>query len=242
MSRITRTVLSESCCDAVTEFIVNRPKLRWSLQLLVVMLAGIIYFMYAKEKGSFIEALYWVVISGLAVGFGDLSPSDAPGQLFCFFYIFILVPHVYAVISVMVRTEAPVQSVLGRSLSLELMEILDRDNDGEVTKEEYLGAVLVMLDKTDFDTVDLILEHFSVLDQDGNGVLDKQDILMLSKQKYRPSAVFHSHSSHSSAPPSSPRSTQERSGQYLSSGEESTERAGSLLTLANSNNTFVTSI
>ena len=164
--------------------------MRWSLQLLLVMLIGIFYYIYAKEKGSFMEALYWVVISGLAVGYGDLSPSDAPGQLFCFFYIFILVPHVYAVISVMVRTEAPVQSVLGRSLSLELMNVLDRDHDGMVTKEEYLGAVLVMLEKTDFDTVDLILEHFNVLDQDGNGVLDRQDILMLSKKNYRPSTVF----------------------------------------------------
>ena len=36
--------------------------------------------------------------------------------------------------------------------------------------------MLVMLEKVDFSTVDLILEHFTMLDLNADGVLDKADI------------------------------------------------------------------
>lgn len=54
--------------------------------------------------------------------------------------------------------------------------MLDRDKDGQVSKVEYLSAMLVMLEKVDFSTIDLILEHFSILDLNGDGQLDRRDL------------------------------------------------------------------
>jgi hypothetical protein len=130
----------------------SHTKFRYSVYLVVAMGAGVIFFTQHEGK-TFLESLYWVVITGLAVGFGDLYPSDQPGQIFTFFYMLLLVPITYALISLMVRREQPVAEVLGRSLSLEMFEFFDRDGDGQVTKDEYLGTILVMLEKTDFETV-----------------------------------------------------------------------------------------
>ena len=46
-----------------------------------------------------------------------------------------------------------------------------------------------MLEKTDFDTVDLILKHFDLLDVNNDKVLDKEDII-LAKQLARPDDIF----------------------------------------------------
>jgi hypothetical protein len=133
-------------------WLMSHTKFRYFVYLVVAMGVGVIFFTQHEGK-TFLESLYWVVITGLAVGFGDLYPSDQPGQIFTFFYMLLLVPITYALISLMVRREQPVAEVLGRSLSLEMFEFFDRDGDGQVTKDEYLGTILVMLEKTDFETV-----------------------------------------------------------------------------------------
>ena len=39
---------------------------------------------------TFMSSLYWVIITGLAVGYGDFHPDDNIGYMFNFFYSFIL--------------------------------------------------------------------------------------------------------------------------------------------------------
>ena len=79
-----------------------------------------------------------------------------------------------------------VKDVLSKSLSHDLMKALDRDGDGTVSESEYLGSILVMLDKTDFNTVDLILKHFDLLDLNKDKVLDVQDIELAKQRNHRP--------------------------------------------------------
>ena len=57
-------------------------------------------------------SLYWVVITGLGVGFGDVHPQDPAGYIFSFFYIFILVIYTYTFMATLCRRDSKVKDVL----------------------------------------------------------------------------------------------------------------------------------
>lgn len=62
----------------------------------VLMLASwtvwILFFMFCEgEDLDFVEALYFTIISGTTVGFGDISPTTEEGQWFASVWLIILV-------------------------------------------------------------------------------------------------------------------------------------------------------
>ena len=61
--------------------------------------------------------------------------------------------------------------MLQSTFDIDRMKSFDRDDDGVVTRDEYLAAVLVMLGQTDLETCDLILKYYDILDHDGDQVL-----------------------------------------------------------------------
>jgi len=166
----------------------KHPTIRQGFTLFLLGMVGVVFFALHYEE-TFMTAVYWVVITGLGVGFGDVHPRDTVGYVFSYFYIFVLVIYTYTFMATLSRRDSKVKHVLAQSLSSDLMTALDRDGDGTVSESEYLGSILVMLEKTDFDTVDLILKHFDLLDVNKDKVLDKQDIL-LAKQLARPDDIF----------------------------------------------------
>ena len=75
------------------------------------------------------------------------------------------------------RSQSKVHEVLSKTFDVGVMAAFDRQKDGTISRDEYLAGVLVMLDKTDFDTVDLINKHFDVLDVDKGGQISASEIL-----------------------------------------------------------------
>eukprot|EP00039_Didymoeca_costata_P020328 m.340872 g.340872 ORF g.340872 m.340872 type:complete len:451 (+) comp19610_c0_seq1:273-1625(+) len=176
------------CSLATLRAMLTHWKFRMGVMLTLSVVTGLVFFKYQYDT-SFLEALYWVVISGLAVGFGDTHPTDDAGYIFGAFLITALVCFTYSVIGFNVRREISISSILSESFSSELLAVLDRDGDGEVSEAEYLGSVLVMLDKTDFSTVDLILRHFQSMDKNDDQVLDLRDI-ELARNRHEPVSIF----------------------------------------------------
>lgn len=72
--------------------------------------------------------------------------------------------------------QAEREALLNRGLSTALIRELDEDNDGEVTRTEWLKGMLVALEEVDGELVDIILAQFDKLDADGSGALDMDDI------------------------------------------------------------------
>ena len=58
----------------------------------------------------------------------------------------------------------------------ELHEVIDADDDGIVSMEEYILFNLKKMGKVDDDTIALLREQFNALDADGSGALDAGDI------------------------------------------------------------------
>ena len=59
-------------------------------------------------------------------------------------------------------------------------EVIEQDDDGKVTTEEYIIFNLKKMGKVDEDTINLLRDQFKALDADGSGELDADDIEMLS--------------------------------------------------------------
>lgn len=62
----------------------------------------------------------------------------------------------------------------------ELGEVLNADDDGTVTQEEYILHNLRKMGKVDDDTLGLLRDQFKALDADGSGELDQNDIRLLT--------------------------------------------------------------
>lgn len=63
----------------------------------------------------------------------------------------------------------------------ELNEVIEQDDDGTVTPEEYVIFSLKKMGKVDDDTITLLRDQFKALDADGSGELDATDIELLTK-------------------------------------------------------------
>merc|ERR1711865_137062 len=63
----------------------------------------------------------------------------------------------------------------------ELEAVIDADDDGIVSPEEYVIFNLKQMGKVDEDTVGLLRDQFKALDADGSGELDANDLVLLTR-------------------------------------------------------------
>lgn len=132
-----------------------------------------------EGKYTFTQSLYWAVVTGTTVGFGDLSPETDEGKWFCVFYLPCIVlafVNFIGAMQSMLRGEGSLTDILSLKLDKDLINQLDKSGDGEVSKDEWLRAMMIALGKADEDLCDLICEHFDNLDSDKSGTLDVDDL------------------------------------------------------------------
>mmetsp|Transcript_29376 Transcript_29376/g.64218 ORF Transcript_29376/g.64218 Transcript_29376/m.64218 type:complete len:519 (-) Transcript_29376:178-1734(-) len=148
---------------------------------------GTIFFML-NENWSFLDSLYWSIVTCTTVGYGDLTLTKESSRAFSFFYILIGFAFVGAAIGhvgtiQMERTmELKHNALLSRSLSLDLLSDFDKDGNG-VDRCEFVCAMLVQLGKVSEDDLVPLLNKFDELDADGSGVLTQDDLRVLRRQK-----------------------------------------------------------
>ena len=130
---------------------------------------------------TFVNAIYWGVVSGTTVGYGDISPSNDGTKIFCmFFLVFAVITTANALGTVgdalMEGSDGQVMSILDKKLDAAFLMSIDMDGSGEVTEFEYLAAMLIRLNHVDQDQIDSIMKAFRKLDQDGSGSLSVSDL------------------------------------------------------------------
>jgi potassium channel subfamily K, other eukaryote len=149
------------------------------LSFVILLAIGVGHF----EGWSVFNSIYWFVISGTTVGFGDFYPRNINVKLFCVFYL----PMAVAVLGDLLGRIVTIymdrkrrrleKEFLSQSLTLVDLGTMDVDHDGRVDKAEFLSYMLCALQKVSKEDVDGIMDLFFKLDVDGSGSLTKSDLI-----------------------------------------------------------------
>jgi len=141
----------------------------------------------AIEGWTMIDGIYYSVVTGTSIGYGDLSPHTVTGRtLACFYLPFAVVYTSTHLSEVPARifpasgtdSAARLAELMAMDLSIEGLLAMDTDGDGEITEFEFLRFMLCSADLADKGVLDSLHDRFCAMDEDGSGVLTKEDLVM----------------------------------------------------------------
>ena len=119
----------------------------------------------------------------MTIGYGDQVPHSKGGKLFASVLVtmgvFCFTTLLAELVEIRQSKRLGAEKTLRERL-VELTEVIEQDNDGTVTPEEYVIFSLKKMGKVDEETLALLKDQFAALDADGSGELDAQDISMLT--------------------------------------------------------------
>jgi len=133
---------------------------------------------------TWIDELYFGVVTYMTIGYGDVSAHTKGGKVLA---TLIVVMGVFCFTTLLAELNSIRESKrLGAEKTLtqridELNEVIEQDDDGNVTPEEYILFNLKKMGKVDDETLALLRDQFKALDADGSGALDADDVAMLAK-------------------------------------------------------------
>lgn len=134
------------------------------------------------EKWSFVKGIYWLIITGTTIGLGDETPENAWSKLLCIVYIPLAVAYAGSILGEIAtsyvdqRNDAMEEKFLNRALNASDLKKMDVNDDGKVTKDEFLIYMLKTLGKVEQEDIDKVIQLFNKLDEDQSGSLTQEDI------------------------------------------------------------------
>lgn len=158
----------------------------WSILLLelpiVIVLLLVALWVGYMEGWSIVGSVYWLVVTGTTVGFGDYHPTQPLTRIFCIFFL----PVAVAVLGELLARIASAymdrkrrqkeREFLSRSMELCDLQVMDTDENGRVDRAEFMTYMLVALHKVSKEDITEIRELFDKLDIDGNGAITLDDL------------------------------------------------------------------
>lgn len=151
---------------------------------LVMLFASILGY---REGWSITSTIYFAVMSASTTGFGNYAPTTQADKIYCIFFFPISVAVFGEVLGRIAGTyiqqkyRTREQLFLKRSITMCDLNRMDADDDGEVHLGDFLSFMLVALQKVDQESIDELKALFKSLDSNGNGVLDKEDVVAIAE-------------------------------------------------------------
>ena len=142
------------------------------IPIIIVMCAG--FVIGVIEGWGTSDSIYWVVITMLSVGYGDLSPKSQAGRLFALIFIPVGVVALMNMISSLYEINTKYSR--RRLTSLKALLEMDRDGNGEVNLAEFQLFMLKHMGKFNDADLRMTREQFVQLDKTGDGLLNADDI------------------------------------------------------------------
>jgi len=160
----------------------------------VIVLFGGAYVMAHIEDWTFVEGMYFAVISGSTVGFGDYEPDNETAKLLIIFYLPILntctavmFTHVFSsAVETYIGDQFDQFKIEARDMLTihnfeETLAKMDVDGDGELSEAEFMLQALINDANISREKLLFLKARFSELDVDGSGsinILDFHQLLL----------------------------------------------------------------
>ena len=145
-------------------------------------------------------SVYWMVVTGTTIGFGDLGPTHAITRCICVIYIPLAVAVLgeflgrVAAAHIDRRNDEVEDQFLDRTMTMADLRKMDTDNDGQVSQHEFLSYMLVSLQKVEQEDIDDIMELFKELDRSKTGHINKDDLMKQFRLSVKPGVEVRANS------------------------------------------------
>ncbi|KAL3912668.1 MAG: hypothetical protein SGILL_006793 [Bacillariaceae sp.] len=152
-----------------------------------LLIGGLI--MAKLEGWNWTDSIYYSIITGSTIGFGDVFPQSPRGRLWGIFFIPLAVAAAGDVLgsigsSLIERRQAAVfKELMSRDISVENLLTMDEDGSGQVSREEYVRFMLQEMGLVEPEEFDELYGQFERLDADGSGSLDKTDLHLMAQHR-----------------------------------------------------------
>ena len=156
--------------------------------IIIVIIGGVVFLMDNGDQ-TFIDSIYWSVVSITSVGYGDISLDTDDERVFVIFFVFaalFVVSAGVAIILEIIEEENFRQEeirLMGLELDIDRLAELDKTGEG-IDKSTFVLAILKQLKVLDENKHIIPWERkFDEYDKDGSGTLDKEDLRLMNEKE-----------------------------------------------------------
>jgi len=163
--------------------------IRIQIPLVTILLGVGISYGTIVEHWTFIESLYFTVLTFSTVGYGDFAPTEQWVRLACVIFLplcaFIFCDMIARIASAYMgfKIHQEEEEFLNRQLTQTDLERMDADQNGDVSFGEFLSFILTAMEKVNESDIDDLKALFDRLDVNGDGKLNRDDLQGYRKQK-----------------------------------------------------------
>jgi potassium channel subfamily K len=121
------------------------------------------------------------------IGFGDISPKTPAARIFAVFFIPLSVAAAGELLSGVAlsisrrRQKEVYEKQLENDLTIAHLRAMDSDDDGKITREEYVNFMLIEMGRVSKDELHELSMQFDRLDVTRSGYLDENDLRLMAK-------------------------------------------------------------
>jgi len=160
------------------------PVIIVSINLLIMA-----FVMHFNEEADWVTSFYWATATLSSVGYGDpLIQKDSTRTFLTFFLLWGVISVAWALGKVaevvrLTEEDRKIKHFAEHGVTKKLIREMDTDEDGAIECPEFLVYMLLKLNRVRRSDVDELKNLFALLDTDGSGSIDENDIDTIKKEK-----------------------------------------------------------
>lgn len=147
------------------------------------------FYIGKKEGWTPITSMYYAIATASTVGYGDIAPKSPRMRSLSLAFIPLAVISLGEILGrisgYFIRKESnkAEQEFMDRTMTMDSLEAMDANQDGEVDLFEFLTFMLGSMQKVDAKMMNELKDLFESFDLNGSNSIQKEDIFLLAKKR-----------------------------------------------------------